>query len=729
MPDSILKSIHLDRYFMLLHELIPCARGFAVCDESGTVLATSCDSCDLVPGDCIDLESFTATTDNSSPDNICTAVAKAENTLSKVNIHDNNGEAVASLLVVTGNRDIITPRDALHTVASCITKEYGLTEELNAMATELTGRYEELNLVYSTDDDVTAFKHETDAINNLLRNCVDFLDVAVAALIIPEQERMDYAAADMDPAQQPDDLLQQFSSLLYSWIQDNNDALIINDFSYHRRSDLGLMIPYKVMACPVANSQGTVVGMLVCLNQINRRDYFNSDKNLLDIMSRKVSKIIHVNYDPLTGLLNPAAFLPVLKEAVDSTNSKGLLHSLLNIDLDQLKVINDRFGREAGNTAIKFVANILKDRLRTTDTINYLGEGRFGVLLDQCPLEQGLRIAESLRDFTSTHTLDWNAEHIEISISIGMALIEKYTNDTDSILEAAEIARDSAKENGRNQIQVFRHNDKGLAERKDQMQWVSRIQNGLRNDRFIVYCQEIQPLTITNENYHFEILLRLRDDSNAIITPDRFIAPAERFNLMPLVDRWVIDKTFSILADEGLAQRPGEGIVSINLSGQSLADEGLTDYIVDKLADYRLSPDCICFEITETAAIRKIESARNVITALKERGCYFSLDDFGTGLSSFSYLQQLPVDFLKIDGSFVRQIQEDRVAHAMVSTINQIGHVIGLKTIAEYVENDEIKQQLQLLEVDYAQGYAICKPTPLLDYLDVIRTKTAKKTG
>ena len=481
------------------------------------------------------------------------------------------------------------------------------------------------------------------------------------------------------------------------------------------------------MASPVASTQNSVVGILVCLNHMSKPDFFNSDKNLLTVMSRKVSKIKQANYDDLTGLMNMHAFQPCLHDAIFSAREKGALHSLLNIDLERLRVINDTFGREAGDATIKTVSMILKKELRHTDSICYFGEGRFGVLLENSNLEQGLQVAGNVREAIKNCPLEWNSETVEINTSIGMALIEPGTPHADAALEAAEIARDSAKESGINQIQVYRHDDQDLAERKNQMQWVSRIQVALRTDMFRLYCQEIQPLTHTKENYHFEILLRLEDESGGIVPPGEFIAPAERFNLMPLLDRWVIDNTFAVLAVNRFAQQAGEGIVSINLSGQSLTDSNLVEFISEKLAEYKLSSGCICFEITETSAISNMRSAHNVIVTLKEQGFHFSLDDFGTGLSSFSYLKELPVDFLKIDGSFVRSILDDRISYAMVSSINQIGHVMGLKTIAEYVENDGIKEQLQLIGVDYAQGYSITRPTPVEQYIALLGTESAQK--
>jgi diguanylate cyclase (GGDEF)-like protein len=736
MSDSALKFIDFDKYFSLLHKLIPASAGFAFSDSTGYLIATSCNTGDLETGDHIDLEAFRPTGNNSLSYNTYHSVADADNFLTRVDVCDRSDEAIASLLAITDNEPIKQGGDAhaaigeiLHTVSLCVAKENELSVELNAIARELTDRYEELNLVYETNDEIIEFEHEADAYKELLQNCVEHLDLGAAILIFPEQEKIYCVTAKHDPIQPPLYLMQQFSKELYVATREARSSIIINDFSDPVRAGLGTEIPYKIMAAPVMNGKGTVTGMIVCLNLMHKTDYFNSDKNLLNVMSRKVSKIIQANYDSLTGLMNMRSFQPCLNDAIDSARSKGIFHNLLNIDLEQLRVINDSFGREAGDTAIEIISSILKKKLRNTDIISYLGEGRFGVLLEKCTLEQGLRVAESVRDAIVNEKLEWKSKYVDISVSIGMALIEPSTKNADAVLEAAEIARESAKENGIKQIQVFRHGDRDLEYRKDQMQWVSRIQNALRENNFRIYCQAIHPLTSTNENYHFENLLRLRDEKGSIIPPGEFIPPAERFNLMPILDRWVIDRTFSILNKYGFAQQPFEGVVSINLSGQSLTDTGLIEHIDRKLAKYQLLSNCICFEITETAAISNMESAKHVITALREKGFHFSLDDFGTGLSSFSYLKDLPVDYLKIDGSFVREITGDQIAHAMVASINQIGHIIGLKTIAEFAETDEIINQLQLIGVDYVQGYAVCKPMPIEEYLTLLAADVATQAG
>jgi EAL domain-containing protein (putative c-di-GMP-specific phosphodiesterase class I) len=358
-----------------------------------------------------------------------------------------------------------------------------------------------------------------------------------------------------------------------------------------------------------------------------------------------------------------------------------------------------------------------------------MGEGRYGVLLDQCNIDQGINVSNNLRSLVDNSCFIWNDKPLDISVTIGIGLIEPHTQKIDEVLEAAEMARDAAKEIGYNRTQVYRQNDGDFAIRKDHLQWVSRIQQALRNNDFSVYAQTIRPVANSDEYYHFEVLLRMLDKDGSIIPPGKFIPPAEQFNLMPIIDRWVINNTLEILSSLGFAQHPGEGIVSINLSGQSLTDNQLTDYVIDKANQYHISPECICFEITETTAIHDTSSAQKIFRELKSVGFQLSLDDFGTGLSSFSYLRDMPVDYLKIDGSFVRTILEDNVTSAMVTSINHVGHVMGLKTITEFVETDEIATKLKHIGVDYMQGYAIAKPVDLRDYLSDLKSSIPALTG
>lgn len=735
MPDSAMSSVVFDRYFTLLEQLVPMASGFVVCDSGGTVVASHGDPAAGQVSGCRGTGPCEYQGVLSGED-VRVYVKDDGSTIIRADITGAAGGLLGILMVHIDGDCSVKGRQAIHAfsgsitiTASCMARELELNSELDAMALELAGRYEELNLVYETNDDIVEYQHEDDIIRQVLKNCVEYLGVSMVALVSPGQDKSHYAVSESGSVSDPYALIQHFSGSLKDSMWGSDSRLIINDIEDSQRKTLSLDIPYKILVAPVRNVQGAVVGLLVCLNELDRQDFFNSDRNLLDVMSRKLSKITQANHDVMTGLVNQQAFRQALDNIINTSRADGIPGVYLNIDIDQLSVINDTMGRQVGDKAIMEVASLLKDRLRATDTIGYLSEGHFGILLAMCTADQGVQVAENICTSVSSHNSLPGDNSLELSVSIGMALIGPDMHDADAAFEAAELARDAAKAAGRNQVKVFSHDNSEMAERKQQMQWVARIQKAMRNDLFLIYCQGILPTGKDNNKYHFEILLRMLGEDGEIILPGEFIPTAENYNLMPSIDRWVIEKTFALLQSNGLAQHTSEGLVSINISGQSLNDEGLVVFISEMFSRYGLAPDCVCLEITETAAFGNLWRARDIIEQVRDLGCHFSLDDFGAGLSSFSYLKELPVDYLKIDGSFVRKITSDRISHAMVVSINQIGHVMGLRTVAEFVEDEHIRQQLELIGVDYLQGYALGKPQSLEDYIAEMGLTAVSRAG
>jgi EAL domain-containing protein (putative c-di-GMP-specific phosphodiesterase class I) len=317
-----------------------------------------------------------------------------------------------------------------------------------------------------------------------------------------------------------------------------------------------------------------------------------------------------------------------------------------------------------------------------------------------------------LRDLVKDFRFAWENRSFTIGVSIGISAINCSSGNAVDLLKEADAACYAAKDNGRNRVHVFRPDDEELALRQGEMQWVEKIQLGLEQNRFCLYGQLIVPIGKDEHGLHFETLVRYQDPSGHIIPPGAFLPAAERYNLAPALDRWVISHLF-----EWIATKPGFldqlSLCSVNLSGLSMTDETMLAFISAQFSKWAIPAHKICFEITETAAIANLSHATGFIRQLKERGCLFSLDDFGSGLSSFAYLKNLPVEYLKIDGLFVKDILDDKVDLAMVKSINEVGHVMGKKTIAEFVENEQIFNLLNELGVDYAQGYGIGKPVPL----------------
>jgi len=428
------------------------------------------------------------------------------------------------------------------------------------------------------------------------------------------------------------------------------------------------------------------------------------------------------SHDALTGLANRSQFDSYIKQAVALAYADNSEHVLCYLDLDQFKVVNDTCGHLAGDELLRQLGDLLRTHIRKQDFVARLGGDEFGVLMIKCSLNEAFLACENLRDLVKDFRFVWEDRSFTLGVSIGISAINGSSGNAVNLLKEADSACYVAKDNGRNRVHVFRPDDEELAMRQGEMQWVEKIQQGLEQNRFCLYGQPIVSITDHEEGLHFETLVRYREDDGRIIPPGAFLPAAERYNLAPSLDRWVISHLF-----EWIATKPGFidelSLCSVNLSGLSMSDETMLAFISEQFSTWAIPAHKICFEVTETAAIANLSHATKFIKQLKERGCLFSLDDFGSGLSSFAYLKNLSVDYLKIDGLFVKDMLNDKVDLAMVKSINEVGHVMGKKTIAEFVENEQIFNLLNVLGVDYAQGYGIGKPVPL-DELKLIKPFT-----
>ncbi|MEJ2296941.1 MAG: EAL domain-containing protein [Woeseiaceae bacterium] len=450
-------------------------------------------------------------------------------------------------------------------------------------------------------------------------------------------------------------------------------------------------------ASPIRDGKGTVTGGVLVFHDVTEsRD-----------LNRRLS--YHASHDVLTGLVNRAEFESRVERALKSAKARETSYALLYLDLDQFKIVNDSCGHSAGDALLGQLGTLLKSKIRWRDTLARLGGDEFGVLLESCTLDEAMKSAETLRMAIGDYKFVWEERAFRLGASIGVVPITADNENVAALLTAADSACAAAKEAGRNRIHSFQENDIDLMRRRRETQWAARITNALEENRFELFRQTIQPLQTEDKGAHYEILLRMRDESGGIISPGLFIEAAERFDKTPDIDRWVIRNAFRWLVSDS-DERERLSLCSINLSGKSLGDEKFLPFVIDQFQMSGIDATKICFEITETAAIASYSQATRFIKALKDLGCKFALDDFGTGLSSFGYLKQFPVDFLKIDGSFVKEILHDPIDREMVRSINEIGHLTGKQTIAEFAENEEIITMLRGMGIDYAQGYGVSEP-------------------
>lgn len=415
-------------------------------------------------------------------------------------------------------------------------------------------------------------------------------------------------------------------------------------------------------------------------------------------------------HDILTGLINRYEFERRAKQVLANVSKTKVEHALCFIDLDQFKVINDTCGHVAGDELLRQLGRMLQGVVRDSDTLARLGGDEFGLLMENCTIDQSQRVAELILIAAREFQFVWDGQVFRIGLSIGLVAVTEGIQELTELLQQADAACYMAKDLGRDRIHVYHPDDTEMVLRKGEMQWVAQINQALDEERFCLYAQPIKGIS-GNDEMHYEVLLRLLDEKGEIVPPGAFLPAAERYNLIEKIDRWVVKNTFELMASN-TEFFDNIHFISINLSGKSLTNPKFLEYIFAELNRSKIESEKICFEVTETVAISNLDAASTFISILKEVGFSFALDDFGSGLSSFGYLKTLPVDYLKIDGMFVKDIIDDPIDKAMVESINNIGHVMGMKTIAEFVENDQIKEMLNDIGVDYVQGYGIGKPEP-----------------
>lgn len=470
----------------------------------------------------------------------------------------------------------------------------------------------------------------------------------------------------------------------------------------------GSQISVRESAAPIRDRNGELIGAVLVLLDVTQ-------------MYALAQQLSHqANHDALTGMLNRRAFEARLQQTIDSVRRDlGAQHVLCYIDLDQFKVVNDTCGHAAGDEMLRQLSFIIQHHLRRGDTVARLGGDEFGVILENCAVPEALPLMDNLRVAVGAFRFGWGEQSFDVGLSVGMVAIVAESGTLQDVLRAADSACYVAKELGRNRIHLYQPHDEALLRRRGEMQWVTRLKRGFDENRFVLFSQAIHPLgkdcPIRAPDYEITVMLQ-SEDSATLTPPMAFIPAAERFNLMPNLDRWVIEAALRQLGKSNAAalrtmQRLP--VYAINLSGQSLNDSHFLSFVSNLFDEVGIAPGQICFEITETAAIANLSNATLLLRALRNKGCSIALDDFGSGLSSFGYLKHLPVDLLKIDGGIVKDIAHDPVSLSMVEAINQIGHVMGLATIAEFVESAAIAEKLKELRVDYGQGFYLDTPERL----------------
>jgi len=729
-------AVHFGQYLDLLREFCPQVQDLVVCDDEGhRVWASNIDKAGR--------ESVEAQIAAHRGKACQAASGEALHCLGNnryleiIELNNSDGEFILTLGIYLLSEQHIAPeflaaQKSIALLNQFLATEYEYTQalasredELNFMTDELTQRYEELNLIYQAEDQAMNISHGRELLRRLVTNTSNFLSVDVIYLILPDKNIAIYKFKKDQPVAEFERFFAFLRDSVYPLLQMDNTPLVLNHSEDMKHFGINETLPCKLVASIVVNAENEVIGSLAIASQGNAQDFTNSDRNLIDVMAKKASKIAQSNFDQLTGLENSHSFELIIKDLLKQSWATGVNHAIANIDINRMAVINDISGRDAGDSLLKKVGRKFASMVRSRDVVARIGSDKFGVLLENCDLATAEVVLRKIADEVSKIDLNWQGDSYEVSVSIGIAPINSQSKSVTSVLNAAETACNLSKEHGRNTLHVLEMDDSDLLFRKNQIKWVGRIQSALRDDQFQLHAQLIRPVNSAEQIPHYEILIRLREADGSIVEPGKFLPAAESFYLMSSIDHWVIDRAFSQLAGSGQVMASPLCRISVNLSGQSLNDPvNLVNYIREKLFHYSLDGSAICFEITESAAISKIDDASQFIEQVRTLGCSFSLDDFGTGLSSFAYLKNLRVDYLKIDGGFVKDIMSDPVCESIVSAITQVGHSMNLKIIAEFVDNDALGTRLAEIGVDFIQGNSIDTPIPFCEQLNKLLPPT-----
>jgi len=486
---------------------------------------------------------------------------------------------------------------------------------------------------------------------------------------------------------------------------------------------------FQTLLCPLLDRHGNLEGVLAQLGRVNNVDFSKSERRFMAHIVRKVEYVIEQSFDSMTGLMNRSGFEAQLQESAKSLAKSDDAHQLIYFDLDNLQLVNDTFDQKAGDEVIIRFARLLEEDLSRHAVVSRLTGDDFCILLTHSDCDKAMELAQDIRNRGQALRYLEGDKSLQVTMSIGIAEFSSRTDNVGQALTTARMACEAAKDHGRDRIEVYDDQNLSIIRRHDDMQLVTQIQQALDGDEFELLAQPISSLKDDAAQPRFEILLRMKDGDGDNIPTSALFSAAERYKLMPQIDRWVVSTTVARLSDNVELIDAEKAIFSVNLSGQSLSDDDILEFIWEELNASKLSPEALCFEVTESAAVSNLKKAQAFIDALRERGCTISLDDFGAGLSSFAYLKNFNVDTLKIDGSFIRDITDNRISESMVAAITQVAKVMELETVAEYVESEETRKLITELGVDYAQGHTVGKPIPLDEALQQLSDAAKASTA
>ncbi|MDJ0938510.1 MAG: EAL domain-containing protein [Woeseiaceae bacterium] len=704
----------------LLHSLVPRAQCFCFYDLNRDCLWSSDGADDYETDEFVSELSAEVFAESGENAEFVRRTLKSGRTLLVLPVRADSGTDLGLLVIVfsrnAGKSSWFNPSTLYGVLApaiAVIAETLTLNLKLSEQASEIDRIEKELTLLYEVDEKIHGVSRSHAGLAQLVGQSGRFLNIAYSVLLIPAK-RIRVSATHTSWKNVNRKVLDRYLiEQLIPRVEGKRSPVVFEMPADEGGTDAS----YQTLVCPIADQAGNVQGVLAQLGRVNNRPFTNSHRRFMAHIARKAEYVIEQSFDAMTGLMNRAGFEAQLHESWKNLDAKEDTHQIIYLDLDNLQLVNDTFGRRAGDEVIMRFARLLDADLPKSAVASRLTGDDFCLLLTHASDSDAMEIAQSIRKRGEALRYLEGDKSLQVTISIGIAAFSRASGDEAKALTSARMACESAKDHGRDRIEVFNLTNESIIQRHDDMELIADIQRAIDSDGFELLAQPILAIGDKVDRPRYEILLRMKDRDGATLPSSALFSAAERYQIMPQIDRWVASATMARLGKVADLIRSRNALFSINLSGQSLGDDDILGFIEEEVSESGVPIEAIGFEVTESAAVSNFAKAQFFINELHARGCTIALDDFGAGLSSFAYLKNFKVDTLKIDGSFIRDITRNQISESMVVAITQVARVMGLDTVAEYVECEETRKLVRELGVDFAQGHEVGKPEPLSDVL------------
>ena len=707
----------LDPYGRLLRMLMPSLRGVVVHDGFSNLIWSSDEDnlsdepqiiTEAIANALIDTAEYPGTARTLDADRVIYSFALRGDHIELLGV-------VSLVSRLTGTqieaRPLQTVRQLVLPALECLRREMALRMQLGSREHDLSLRDRDLDMVLDLSSKQSEAASDADEFSLILKTALERMGCALAALWVPDKNVSMSSTRSGQPMAA--ESLKRAQQHLMAWMQLQQRTLVVNHIS-KVASDVAA--PYKILACPVRHRSERVMGVLAMFNPPSAPDFDVAQTRIAEVLAKRATNIVRAQYDSGTGLMTRQAFERQALALIGTSNAADD-NIILYLDIDRLHVINETFGMHIGDDVIVSVAECMAKNLPVGALSARISGDRLAALIPRSTMDGAADVAEMIRAAAAAIVPRAGQGSFEVSVCVGVAPVQHSDNALAHALATAEIACKAAKDRGRNRVEMFQDSDHSIIRRHTDILVIGKLRDALDTNSFRLDAQPILPLRGNYGRPRFELLIRMLGDRGEIIPPGKFLSSAERYQLMPTIDRWVVKRACELLGAHSSNLGEEFARFAINLSGQSLQDDTFLDFVVQQLKSSGVPPSVLCFELTETATIGNLTKAQEFMRTLQELGCQFALDDFGTGVSSLAYLKDLSVNYLKIDGSFVRDAVSNARSESMIKAIAQLAKVMCMETIAEYVETDALRVRMADLGVDYGQGFAMGKAQTLEDLL------------